>query len=89
MKPLRDKMLVKPDEERSNITRSGIVVLSRKGMVDSQAQLGIQCTVHQIGPDVDQDQVKIGDKVLIGEFAHTTFGKYLIISDKDIVGVIQ
>jgi co-chaperonin GroES (HSP10) len=89
VKPLRDRMLVLPEQQRDDVTSSGVVVLKRTGIHDSQAQLGIKCTVIEIGADVDRDQVKPGDTVLIGEFEYAKLDQYLVIQDKDIVGVLQ
>jgi co-chaperonin GroES (HSP10) len=89
MRPLRDRMLVLPDAERSNVTAAGVILLARSGIHTSQEQLGIQCTVVEVGPDVDRDQVRPGDTVLIGEFEYARHDKYLIIQDKDIVGVVM
>ena len=89
MQPLRDRMFVLPARERDNITAAGIIIGARKGIHESQTQLGLECLVMAVGPEVDQDQVKPGDTVLIGEFEFPKYGDYLVIQDADIVGVVQ
>ena len=87
MRPLRDRIIVRPDPER---TFSGIIVQASKGIVDSQAQLGKFGTVISTGPDVDRDQLRPGDRICFGEFEYpkTPSGE-LVLQDKDVCGVIQ
>lgn len=91
--PLRDNIVILPDVERENVTAAGIVIAKREGMHESQAQLGIQGVVVALGPDCDHEQVRVGDRVLVGEFQYRDYRergrKYLIVSEKDICGVVE
>jgi co-chaperonin GroES (HSP10) len=46
-----------------------------------------------VGPEVDQDQLKVGDRVCYGEFDYPEYRedgiRYKVLQDKDIVGVID
>lgn len=88
MKPLRDRIFVLQDEERTDVTQFCIIV--KPGVrYDSQEQLGKYGTVVEIGPDVDRDQLKPGDRVCYGDFEYPKYQKYLVLQDKDICGVIE
>jgi co-chaperonin GroES (HSP10) len=93
MKPLRDRIIVRPDKQRENMTRAGIVVMARSGIHTSNEQLGLQGTVMWVGPEVDRDQLKPGDRVLFGEFNYPELWdgpeKLYCMQDKDICGVID
>lgn len=93
MNLLRDMILVEPDPARDDITAAGIVVQAREGIHTSDEQLGRKGTVILCGPDVDQDQLRPGHRILFGEFnypEHRTGGKrYLLLQDKDVCGVID
>lgn len=92
MQLMKDRILVLPDEIREDITTAGIFV-NVKTDIESQKQLGKTGTVIEVGPDVDQDQLKPGDRIIFGEFMHPKYetkGKrYLVLQDKDVVGVIE
>lgn len=85
---LRDHILVLPDPLRDDVTTAGIIVKVSTDIA-SQRQLGMTGTVVQVGPDVDCDQLKPGDRIVYGEFMHPRFGKHLVLQDKDVVGVIE
>lgn len=94
IQPLRDRIIVDPDPIRDDITACGIIVRARQGIHTSAEQLGLKGTVVEVGPDVDQDQLKPGDRVLFGEFQYPQYRdeanrKLLVLSDKDICGVIE
>lgn len=88
MHPLRDKIFVRQDPERQYI--GGIVVAASHGIVESQAQLGRFGTVTAVGPQVDRDQLKPGDRICYGEFEYPkTPDGQIILSDQDVCGVIE
>ena len=92
--PLRDQIAVRPDAWREDVTSAGIIVPANSGIGTSQLQLGRAGTVTHIGPDVDPDQLRPGQRVLFGEWEYTELflGKgerFLIMRDQDIVGVIE
>lgn len=92
-KPTRDVIIVLQDAERDDVTSMGIVVAATQGMRPSQEQLGRYGTVMAVGPEVDQDQLKVGDRVCYGEFDYPEYRedgiRYKVLQDKDIVGVID
>ena len=93
IRPLRDQIAVLPDKWRDDVTAMGIVVPANEKIGTSQLQLGRAGTVTHIGPDVDADQLPVGSRVLFGEWEykqlHAGGQRYLVMQDKDIVGVIE
>ena len=93
IRPLRDQIAVRPDEWRNDVTSAGIIVRANETIGTSQAQLGRAGTVTHVGPDVDPEQLRLGDRVLFGEWEYTDLHvdghRYLIMRDKDIIGVIE
>jgi chaperonin GroES len=99
--PLRDRIVVLPDPQRDDITTAGIVVKAREGfhttgnggMNESIYQLGRKGTVVNIGPGVDGDQLKPGDRILFGEFEYPEYHdgttKYLVMQDADVCAVLE
>tara|TARA_R110000868_G_scaffold111013_1_gene300009 strand:- start:69 stop:368 length:300 start_codon:yes stop_codon:yes gene_type:complete len=91
--PLKDRIAVLPDKWRDDVTPMGILVPANEKIGTSQLQLGRAGTVTHIGPDVDRDQLKPGDRVLFGEWEypvlHVAGERYLILQDKDVVGVVE
>jgi co-chaperonin GroES (HSP10) len=91
--PLRDRIAVLPDKFRDDVTNMGIVIPANEKIGTSQLQLGRRGTVTHIGPDVDADQLPVGSRVLFGEWEYTELHaggqRYLILQDKDVVGVIE
>jgi co-chaperonin GroES (HSP10) len=88
MKPMRDYIFVQQDPEREYA--GGIIVAASKKIIESQCQLGRYGTVKAIGPDVDQDQLKPGDRICYGEFEYpkTPDGMF-ILQDADVCGVLD
>ena len=81
------------EETRDDVTSMGIIVKASTGIQTSQEQLGRKGTVMAVGPDCDPD-LKVGDQILFGEFSfceylHEGRTKYLVMQDKDVVGVIE
>jgi len=88
MKPLADYIFVRQDPEREY--QGGIIVQTSKGMVESQTQLGRYGTVTAVGPDVDQDQLKAGDRICYGEFDYPKAPDgQIILQDADVCGVLD
>lgn len=91
--PLRDRIVVAPDDIRDDITASGIVVKARRGIHTSAEQLGRSGTVMAIGEGVDYEQLKPGDRILFGEFNYPEYvehaKRYLVLQDKDVCAVIE
>jgi chaperonin GroES len=87
IKPLADRVLIKP-EEAEDKTASGIII------PDSAKEKPQRGTVIAAGPGTKDEkmEVKVGDSVLYGKYSGTelTFdGKdYLIMKQSDILAVI-
>ena len=93
IRPLHDRVIVKRiDEERK--TASGIVI------PDTAAEKPDQGEVLAVGKGKKTDDgklialdVKVGDKVLYAKYAGTEIKledkKYLILSEKDILAILQ
>ena len=98
-RPLRDQILVQPDELQS-ITGSSLIIKAREGIHDSQAQLGRTGTVIAVGPGKLTAkgqripmQAKPGDRIAFGEFQYPEYHedntRYLILQDADVAMVFE
>jgi chaperonin GroES len=91
IKPILDKVLVKPSKGEEK-TGGGIILAS------SKKDQPVIATVIEVGPGgiVDGKEVKMfvhkGDNVLINKYSGTEFSyggsDYLIVSQKDILGLV-
>lgn len=68
LKPLADYIFVRQDPEREYL--GGIVVATSKKIIESQRQLGRYGTVAAIGPEIDKEQLKVGDRICYGEIEY-------------------
>jgi len=93
IKPLGDRVLVKPLEEEEQV-RGGIII------PDTAKEKPQQGKVKAVGPGKRTDEgknlpmnVKVGQTVLYGKYAGTEVkidgGDYLIMSESDIFGIIE
>lgn len=91
--PLRDRIIVRQDAIRADVSAAGILIAASKGIVTSQEQLGRTGTVVACGEKVDQDQLKPGDRICYGEFDYQQVDhqgeKLIVMQDADVVGVIE
>jgi chaperonin GroES len=87
IKPLADRVLIKP-EEAEDKTASGIII------PDSAKEKPQRGTVIAAGPGTKDEkmEVKVGDSVLYGKYSGTELnfdGKdYLIMKQSDILAII-
>jgi co-chaperonin GroES (HSP10) len=90
---LRDRIQVLPDPVRDDISAAGIIIKASKGIVDSQKQFGREGVVVAAGPDIDPEQLKVGDRILWGEFSFPEYHEdgvtYLVLQDKDVTAVLE
>jgi chaperonin GroES len=92
LRPLGDRVLVKPIG-REEMTKSGIVL---PDTAKEKPQRGTVVAVGKGRLDDDGDHiavdVSVGDEILFAKYAGTEFkleeDEYLILSEKDILGVI-
>jgi chaperonin GroES len=81
-----DKVCVRR-EEPEDITKGGIII-----PVTAQGKPHVGYVVS-VGPDVDPEQVKVGDKVMIGEYTGTNFKlrgeEYVSLLMQDILFVLE
>lgn len=93
IKPLGDRVLVKPIEEDEQV-RGGIII------PDTAKEKPQQGKVKAVGPGKVTEEgkvlpmnVKKGEKILYGKYAGTEVkigdDKYLIMSEGDILGIIE
>lgn len=92
IKPLADRVLVKPDNAEET-TASGIII------PDSAKEKPQRGTIVAVGPGKVENGTKIdmsvneGDKVLYGKYAGTEVTvdneDYLIMRESDIVGIVS
>ncbi|HOF61401.1 MAG TPA: co-chaperone GroES [Candidatus Latescibacteria bacterium] len=93
IKPLGDRVLVKPVEETEQV-RGGIII------PDTAKEKPQQGVVEAVGPGKRGEDgkilpmnVKAGDKVLYGKYAGSEVKiadvKYLIMGESDILGIIE
>jgi len=104
MRMLRDHILVRPDPINQH-SSSLIQITSRDGIHTSREQLGRTGTVVAVGPnrsrwedrngpckDVYRTQpgaLKIGERVLFGEFEFKRVEDCIVLQEADVVGVID
>ncbi len=92
LKPLADRVIVKPSEAEEK-TKGGII------LPDTAKEKPIEGTVVAIGPGKTADdgkvvkpEVKVGDKVLYGKYSGTEVTvegeEYLIMRESDIFAII-
>lgn len=92
IKPLFDRVLVKPEEQKS-VTKSGIILPA------TSQERPMVAEVVAVGSGVDVNankvelQVKVGDRVIFNKFAgsevKTDDGEYVILRQVDIIGVLE
>lgn len=94
IKPLGDRVVIKP-AEREEKTKGGIFLPDT-----ASKERPMEGTVLAAGPGRFDDNgkviamnVKAGDKVLFAKYSGTEFKvddvEYLILSEKDILGIVQ
>jgi len=92
LKPLADRVIVKPSEAEEK-TKGGII------LPDTAKEKPIEGTVVSVGPGKVSDdgktvkpEVKVGDKVLYGKYSGTEVTvegeEYLIMRESDIFAII-
>jgi chaperonin GroES len=94
LRPLGDRVVVQPTA-REEMTKSGIV------LPDTAKEKPQEGTIIAAGPgrlnddgdEREQMDVKVGDKILYAKYAGTEFkvddDEYLIVSQKDILAVVE
>ena len=80
IRPLFDNVVVKKEEIEEK-TKTGIFV----GSENNPALVGI---VESVGNEVE-DQIKVGDKIMYAPFSGRELGGFLILSQHDILGVVE
>ena len=99
-RPLRDQILVKPDDLQTTASESGLLIRQREGIQNSQEQLGRTGCVVAVGPGkVGSNGLRIqcqahpGDRITFGEFDYpeweTAGERFLVIQDADVAGVFD
>jgi chaperonin GroES len=94
IKPLGDRVVVKP-ADREEKTKGGIFLPDT-----ASKERPMEGTVLAVGPGRHDDNgklismnVRAGDKVLFAKYSGTEFKvdevEYLILSEKDILGIVQ
>lgn len=94
VRPLGDRVVIKP-AEREEVTRSGIYLPDTASKERPQ-----EGTILAVGEGRRDDSgklipmnVNVGDKILFAKYSGTEFKMddvdYLILAEKDILGVIQ
>lgn len=94
IKPLADKVIVKPDEVSETKTAGGIII---PDTAKEKPQKGV---IVAVGPGRTDDNgalikmnVKVGDKVLYSKYGGNELeydgAKYLIMSESDIYAVFE
>lgn len=102
--PLDDRIIVKPDAYREDVTSAGLLVKTAS-TIESQKQLGRTGTVVAVGPGKRHPKTRqripltlqVGERVIYGEFGADTHRewqeddgqKYVILQEADVCGVID
>lgn len=89
LKPLEDRVIVKPIIEKETTTASGFIIQRNSEEKPSE---GI---VESVGPGVTFANgtklvidLKPGDKIAFSKYAGVEYGDYLILPYKDIIAVL-
>lgn len=92
VKPLSDRVLVKPLEEEEEMKKGGIII------PDTAKERPMQGEIVEVGPGRIEDgkkigmEVKKGDKILYGKYSGTEVTideiEYLIMRESDILAVL-
>ncbi len=81
IRPLNDNIVVKPDP----FVQSGLLILPEEDMRTG--------TVMAVGPGKKGSNrpllVKVGDHVMYSGTIDQTFGEFLLMRDKDIIGLVS
>jgi chaperonin GroES len=90
IKPLEDKVVVKPIVEKEKTSASGLIIQSHTEEKPSEGIVvaGGPGIVFANGTRLDID-LKVGDKVAYSKFSGTEFEGHLILPYKDIFAVIE
>ena len=80
IRPLFDNVIVKKDDSEEK-SKTGIIV----GSDDNPALVGV---VISVGKDLTEE-IKVGDKIMYAPFSGRELGGFLILSEHDIMGVIE
>ena len=90
IRPLADKVIVKPDEVSETQTSGGIII------PDTAKEKPQKGEIVAVGPGESEDtpmHVKVGDKVLYSKYGGNEIEyestKYLIMSESDIYAVFE
>ena len=92
IKPLGDKVLLKM-LETEEVTKSGIVLPTQSKEKSQIAEvIAVGSGIIEDGKKIEME-VKVNDQVIVGKYAGTEFKyedtEYLIVSQKEILGIIE
>lgn len=92
IKPLGDKVLLKM-LETEEVTKSGIVLPTQSKEKSQIAEvIAVGSGIIEDGKKIEME-VKVQDQVIVGKYAGTEFKyedtEYLIVSQKEILGIIE
>ncbi|ADV47135.1 co-chaperone GroES [Nitratifractor salsuginis] len=84
-KPLANRVLIEREEEVTT-TASGIII------PDNAKEKPLQGKVLAVGPDAEEEGIKVGDTVVFGKYAGTEIvldnNEYLILNSDEILGIL-
>jgi chaperonin GroES len=84
-KPLANRVLIEREEEVTT-TASGIII------PDNAKEKPLQGKVLAVGPDAEEEGIKVGDTVVFGKYAGNEIvlddKEYLILNSDEILGIL-
>jgi chaperonin GroES len=84
-KPLANRVLIEREEEVTT-TASGIII------PDNAKEKPLQGKVLAVGPDAEEEGIKVGDTVVFGKYAGNEIvldnNEYLILNSDEILGIL-
>ncbi len=84
-KPLANRVLIEREEEVTT-TASGIII------PDNAKEKPLQGKVLAVGPDAEEEGIKVGDTVVFGKYAGNEIvldnNEYLIVNSDEILGIL-
>lgn len=94
LKPLEDRVILKPEKEKEQVTTSGLVIANSM-KDDSNIAVVLAVGIGRVLPNGERAEmeVKVGDRVLFDQFAVKPFKngaeELLVIYTRDILAVID
>lgn len=96
LRPLHDRVLVRPDAHQEIASLAGILIRNRVGLTESTKQLGRTGVVLAVGPGKTDPKGRVkplnleaGQRVAFGEFNYPVYADCILLQEADVIGVVE